>query len=84
MTQIIDMRIDSYCYHDYLKLAEVNPVFKKKGDLDKKWNRPISVLSHVSKVFEIIMQQQIEDLVKEKLSNLSTVDCAHLKSRNNR
>ena len=36
MTQIIDMRIDSYCYHDYLKLAEVNPVFKKKGDLDKK------------------------------------------------
>ena len=55
MTQIIDMRIDSYCYHDYLKLAEVNPVFKKKGDLDKKWNRPISALSHVSKVFEIIM-----------------------------
>ena len=84
MTQIIDMRIDSYCYPDYLKLAEVNPVFKKKGDLDKKWNRPISVLSHVSKVFEIIMQQQIEDLVKEKLSNLSTVDCAHLKSRKNR
>ena len=34
--------------------------------------RPVSVLSHVSKVFERIMYQQIEDFMKDELSNLLT------------
>ena len=33
-TQIINISIDNNCYTDDLKLAEVNPVFKKKDDLD--------------------------------------------------
>ena len=36
MTQIISMSIDNDYYTDYLKLTEVSPVFKKKGDLDKE------------------------------------------------
>ena len=34
MTQIINISIDNNCYPDDLKLAEVNPIFKKKDDLD--------------------------------------------------
>ena len=70
MTQIINMSIDNNCYPKDLKLAEVSPVFKKKDDLNKENYRPISVLSHVSKVFERVMYQQIEDFMKDKLSNL--------------
>ena len=72
MTQITNMFIDNNCYPNDLKLAEVSPVFKKKDDLDKENDRPVSVLSHVSKVFERIMYQQIEDFMKDKLSNLLT------------
>ena len=43
---------------------------KKKDDLDKENYRPVSVLSHVPKISEIIMYQQIEDFMKDKLSNL--------------
>ena len=70
MTQILNMSIENNCYPDDLKLAEIRPVFKKKDDLDKENDRPVSVLSHVSKVFERIMYQQIEDFMKDKLSNL--------------
>ena len=72
MTQIINMSIDNNCYPDDLKLAQVSPVFKKKDDLDKENYRPVSVLSHVSKIFERIMYQEIEDFMKDKLSNLLT------------
>ena len=77
LKQTIDIRlpiisIDNDCYPDDPKLADVFPVFFKKDDLDKEMYRLVSVLSHVSKVFERIMQQQIEDLMKDKLSNLST------------
>ena len=66
------MSIDNNCYRDDLELAEVSPVFKKKNDLDKENYRPASVLSHVTKVFARIMYQQIEDFMKDKLSNLLT------------
>ena len=69
MTQIINMSIDNNCYPDDLKLAEVSSVFKKRDDLDKDNYRLVSILSHVSKVFERIMYQQIEDFMKDKLSN---------------
>ena len=72
MTQIINMSIDNNCYPDDLKLAEVSPVFKKKNDLAKENYRSVSVLSHVSKIFERIMYQQIEDFMKDKLPNLLT------------
>ena len=72
MTQIINMSIDNDCYPDDLKLAAVSPVFKKKNDLEKENYRPVSVLSHVSKVFERIMYQQVGDFMKDKLSDLLT------------
>ena len=70
ITQITNMSTDNNCYPNDLKLAEVSSVFKKKDDLDKENDRPLSNLSHVSKVFERIMYQQIENFMKDKLSNL--------------
>ena len=72
MTQIINMPFDNDYYPDDLKLAEVSPVFKKKDDLDKENYKSVSVLSHVSNVFKRIIYQQIEDFMKDKLSNLLT------------
>ena len=37
-----------------LKLADVSPVFKKDDDLKKENYRPVSILSHMSRVFERI------------------------------
>ena len=43
-----------------LKLADVSPVFKKDGDLNKDNYRPVSILSYMSKVFEKIFYKQID------------------------
>ena len=53
MTQMINISIDNDCYPcfpDDLRLAEFNPVFKKKDDLEKENYRAFSVLSRVPKV----------------------------------
>ena len=42
-------------------MAEAFPVYKKKDTLDKENHRPVSVFSHISKAFEIIMYKQIDD-----------------------
>ena len=55
-------------FPENLKLAYITPVFKKKDPLDK-WNyRPVSVLPSVSKIFEWLIQKQINAHIKNKLS----------------
>ena len=86
----INLSIENGCFPEELKLAEVSPIFKKKDDLDKENYRPVSVLPHVSKVFERIMYHQINDYMKDKLSkqltgfrkNHSTQHCFELYVRN--
>ena len=67
ITNSINLSIEKGCFPEELKLAEVSPIFKKKDDLDKENYRPVSVLPHVSKVFERIMYHQINDYMKDKL-----------------
>ena len=55
-------------FPENLLLADVTPVFKKKGILDKTNYRPVSVFSPVSKLFERLMQKQINEHLKNKLS----------------
>ena len=55
-------------FPENLKLADVTPVFKKKDPLDKTNYRPVSVLPPVSKIFERLMQKQINEHIKNKLS----------------
>ena len=51
-----------------LKLADVSPVFKKDDDLNKENYRPVSILSHMSKVFERIFYKQIDRFMTSKFS----------------
>ena len=67
VTNNINLSIEKGCFPEELKLAEVSPIFKKKDDLDKENYRPLSVLPHLSKVFERIMYHQINDYMKGKL-----------------
>ena len=66
ITNSINLSIEKGCFPEELKLAEVSPIFKKKDDLDKENYRPVSVLPHVSKVFERIMHHQIYGYIKDK------------------
>ena len=46
----------------------MSPVFKKDDDLNKENCRPVSVLSHMSKVFERIFYKQIDRFMRSKFS----------------
>ena len=52
-----------------LKLAQFS---KKKQWPNKENYKPVSVLSHMSKVFERFVYNQIDNFMKDKLSNLLT------------
>ena len=58
---------DGLCLNE-LKLADVSPVFKKDDDLNKENYRPVSILSHMSKVFERIFYKQIDRFMTSKFS----------------
>ena len=46
---------------------------KKNQDLEQENYRPVSVLSHMSQVFESLMYIQTERFMEDKLSKLLTV-----------
>ena len=55
-------------FPDRLKLADITPVFKKNIPLQKENYRPVSVLPIASKIFERIMQKQVNLSTKKLLS----------------
>ena len=64
-------------FPENLKLADVTPVFKNKTPLDKTNYRPVSVLPPVSKIFERLMEKQVNENIK---NNLSPYLCGYRKS----
>ena len=50
-----------------LKMTDVAPVFKKNNPLSKENYKPVSVLPIISKVFEKLMQNQINLYIKSFL-----------------
>ena len=72
ITNIINVSMEKGLFSDELKISSVSPIFKKKDDLDKGNYRPVSVLPHVSKVFERIMFHQINNFATDKLSKQLT------------
>ena len=46
-----------------MKLADITPVYKMNDPLDKMNYRPVSVSPVVSKIFERIMQKQINNFI---------------------
>ena len=55
-----------------LKPAEISHIFQKSNDVDKENCRPVSVLFNVSEVFKRIIDSQIDEFMRDKLSNLLT------------
>ena len=47
------------CFPDELKVAEVVPIFKKDSKTDKSNYRPVSILSNISKIFELCIYNQL-------------------------
>ena len=54
-------------FPDTLKRADVTPIFKKGNDNEKE-NRPVSMLSTFSKVFEKLLFEQIKDHMQSKFT----------------
>ena len=63
ITNSINLSIEKGCFFEELKLSEASP----KDDLDEENYSPVSVLPHVSNVFERIMYHQMNDYMKGKL-----------------
>ena len=53
LTEIINSSFEQNEFPNELKLADIIPIFKKKDPLNKENYRPVSILSHMSKVFDI-------------------------------
>ena len=58
-TDIVNSSVRNGTFPEELKLAEVTPLFKKANVFGKVNYRPVSLLSHVSKVYERIIFNQI-------------------------
>ena len=65
---IINNCVKNDLFLNELKLADVSPVFKKDDELNKENYRSVSMLSHMSKVFERIFYKQIDRFMTSKFS----------------
>ena len=71
-TDIINDSLKRGMYPDELKLAKVMHLFKIADPFDKIIYRPVSLLSHISKVFERIIYNQINEYIEPFLSKVLT------------
>ena len=69
LTNSINYFIQYSSFPQELKLLEVILVYKKLDPLQKENHRPVSLLPHVSKVFERIIHKQIRNYVTGKLAH---------------
>ena len=70
LTEIINDSFQTGNFPNELKIAEVTPVYKKKYPLNKENYRPVSILPHVSKIFEKIFYEQINSYTEPRFSHL--------------
>ena len=68
LQKLLNESIETGTFPDSLKLTDIIPVFKKKDPLNKSNYRPVSVLPIVSKLFEKIIQQQVNSFISNCLS----------------
>ena len=67
-----NVAIDTGLFPNNMKLADVSPVFKKGDCLDEANYRPVRILSSLSKIFEKLLFNQINNYMDPKLSILIT------------
>ena len=59
LTNCINKSIETGCFPDSLKEANITPIFKKDDPLDKSNYRPVSVLPLISKVYKRLIYHQL-------------------------
>ena len=72
LTVAINFSLRENIFPEELRHSEVIPLYKKLDPLNKENYRPVSLLSHVSKVFERIIYKQINLYMEGKLSKYLT------------
>ena len=78
LTNTINNSLKESTFPDELKQSEVIPVYKKLDPLQKKNYRPMSLLPHISRVFERVIYKQLIMLWKTKSQNMSRVSGNHM------
>jgi hypothetical protein len=66
ITIIINQMLKTGTFPDKLKIAKINPIYKKEDETLFTNYRPISLLPAISKVFEKVMSQQIYKFFHDK------------------
>ena len=64
LTILIKNFLKEEVFPDDLKLADITPIFKKEDSLNKENYRSVSILPHLSKLFERILYKQIDSFMK--------------------
>ena len=72
LTDIINDSFKRGIFPDELKLTEVIPLFKNSDPFDKTNYRPVSLLSHITKVFERVIYKQVNEYIEPFLSKVIT------------
>ena len=72
LTNSINYSIQHSSFPQELKFSEVIPVYKKLNPVQKENYRPVTLLPHVSKVFERIFHKQITNYMTDKLAHSIT------------
>ena len=75
LTKAINLAITECKFPDKLKKSEVIPLYKKQDPLKKENYHPISLLPHVSKVFDRILYAPINNFMQNKISKYVTGFC---------
>ena len=68
LTSIFNSCIKEGIFPDKLKLADITPIFKSVDSMAKKNYRPVSILNSVSKLFEKLIQKQLNPFFETKLN----------------
>jgi retron-type reverse transcriptase len=64
ITTLVNNTIKTSVFPTRLKEAQVVPLHKKNDPLNKKNYRPVSILPTISKVYEMVLSDQLTDLLE--------------------
>ena len=72
LTNTINNSLKESTFPEELKQSEVIPAYKKLDPLQKENYRPMSLLLHISKIFERVIYNQINSFMENKISKYVT------------
>ena len=70
LTNCINKSIETGYFPDSLKEANITPIFKKDGPLDKSNYSPVSILPLILKVFERLIYNQLSEYTESFLNHI--------------